>query len=101
MGDIENTYKMLFRTHEGKRPRCKWGHDVTMFLQKQNVCGLSINIAEGSYEHGNGPPDCIKVTHIGLANSPSSIAQQRLVGQGLLFTITLRHTTLGRTPLDR
>jgi hypothetical protein len=29
------------------------------------------------------------------------IALQPLVGQGLLiFTITLRHTTLGRTPLD-
>jgi hypothetical protein len=30
-----------------------------------------------------------------------SIAQQPTVGQGLLiFTITLRHTTLGRSPLD-
>jgi hypothetical protein len=34
----------------------------------------------------------------------SSVAQQPLVDQSLLiiggFTITLRHTTLGRTPLD-
>jgi hypothetical protein len=33
------------------------------------------------------------------------MAQQPLVGQGLLifrdFTITLRHTTLGMTPLDK
>jgi len=28
------------------------------------------------------------------------MSQQPLVGQGLFFTITLRHTTLGRAPLD-
>jgi len=28
------------------------------------------------------------------------MSQQPLVGQGLLFTITLRHTTLRRAPLD-